>query len=486
MTSAPRHSISTLVQAAIIVLLLGLAIWLSTLHTGIWPPPSLDSYARIGAGIALTLWLLLSLYLVFPNKRTLARNTDTSAQWQVIYASQTGYACELAQHTMQMLHTAGQTANCIDIAQLPPQMLAGTRSLFIVSTTGEGDPPDPALAFIAQTAITTDLRGTQYAILALGDRGYEHYCAFGHQLDHWLRSSDASPLFELIEVDNAEPSALQAWQQHIATLTGQASHATWQPRHYPAWTLTKRQHVNPGSQGGSVFHLELRPETLTDLHWQAGDIAEILPPAAAGHADATASRDYSIASIPSEGHLALLVRLMHHPDGELGLGSGWLCHHAALGDTIKLRIRSNPNFHAPSPETPLILIGNGTGIAGLRAHIRARRAAGASRTWLLFGERSAAYDGFYDDELTQWLRDGTLCQLDRTWSRDDGEHRYIQHRLRALQHQLHAWLKQGAAVYVCGSQEGMAPGVDAVFTDMLGAEGVATLRATGRYRRDVY
>src|SRR5690606_31722150 len=99
-------------------------------------------------------------------------------------------------------------------------------------------------------------------------------------------------------------------------------------------------------------------------------------------------REYSIASIPGERHLQLLVREMYAEDGSPGLGSGWLCRHAAVDGIIDLRLRSNPGFHPPAAAQPLVLIGNGTGMAGLRAHLAARVAAGAHRNWLLFGERN--------------------------------------------------------------------------------------------------
>src|SRR5690606_34272979 len=79
-------------------------------------------------------------------------------------------------------------------------------------------------------------------------------------------------------------------------------------------------------------------------------------------------RSYSIASLPGDGQLELLVRRMRHPDGSLGIGSGWLTEHAAIGSEIALRVRENRAFHPLPDDSPLILIGSGTGLAGLRAH----------------------------------------------------------------------------------------------------------------------
>src|SRR5690606_5068063 len=107
-------------------------------------------------------------------------------------------------------------------------------------------------------------------------------------------------------------------------------------------------------------------------------------------------------SLPADGAVHLLVRQMRAADGALGLGSGWLTHTAQAGQRIDLRVRANRNFHPPADARPLILVGNGTGLAGLRALIKARRGAGHGRNWLVFGERNAAHDWFCRDELEQW------------------------------------------------------------------------------------
>ncbi len=198
-------------------------------------------------------------------------------------------------------------------------------------------------------------------------------------------------------------------------------------------------------------------------------------------------RDYSLASIPEEGHAELLVREHRHADGNLGLGSGWLCVHAPIGAAIALRLRSNPGFHPPAPEQSMLLIGNGTGIAGLRAHLRARIAAGARRNWLLFGERNAAHDALYADELQQWQQDGWIERLELVYSRDQPQpSHYVQHALAAAADRLRHWIDQGACIYVCGSLRGMAPELDHTLDCILGADVRQELLRNGRYRRDVY
>jgi sulfite reductase (NADPH) flavoprotein alpha-component len=135
---------------------------------------------------------------------------------------------------------------------------------------------------------------------------------------------------------------------------------------------------------------------------------------------------------------------------------------------------------------PLILIGNGTGIAGLRAHLKARVAKGRGRNWLLFGERTAAHDAFHGDELSGWVLSGVLTRLDLAFSRDQAERIYVQHRLREAAADVRAWVADGATILVCGSLEGMSREVHAALGDILGAEGLERLTDAGRYRRDVY
>lgn len=199
-----------------------------------------------------------------------------------------------------------------------------------------------------------------------------------------------------------------------------------------------------------------------------------------------AAREYSIASLPSDGELELIVRQERHADGSLGLGSGGLTEGAALHGQLLARVRRNSDFHAPEDERPVILIGNGTGLAGLRSLLKARIVAGHRQNWLLFGERNAAYDFYCRAELQGWLVSGELARLDLAFSRDQLAKVYVQDRLRESAETLSAWLAQGAAIYVCGSLAGMAAGVDAVLHELLGEAGVNALLEEGRYRRDVY
>lgn len=551
-------------QAGTLLALFTAAVALLPLHDEAWWPAAPDPTRAGLAALLSAAWLVasgLALRRARRDARALAVRSAADAglpgpaDWLVVHASQTGQGLELAQRTADSLEAAGLRVRLRGIASLDAATLSSARqALFVASTTGEGDAPDPAAGFIRAT-MREDLRlpALRYAVLALGDRGYRNYCAFGHALDRWLQEAGASPLFDLVEVDNADPAALRHWQHHVGTAAGASGLPDWAPVAYEAWTLAARRELNAGSIGAPVFELRLTPPAGDSARWRAGDIAEIGPrqdPAAVGallaatgldgttlvqrdgavHALADLvsrsqllpvaglgevaaqsladrlvplpSREYSIASIPGESTLRLLLRRVLRADGTPGVGSGWLCDHADVGGVVDLRVRANPGFHGPPMQQPLVLIGNGTGIAGLRAHLAERVAAGGGRSWLLFGERHADRDFHLREDILGWLADGALARLDLAFSRGtdgaglprsavsaDRAAVHAGHVQGALHHEaarLRQWIEDGAAILVCGSLQGMAPGVDAELRAILGSACVDDLLASGRYRRDVY
>ncbi len=541
---SPWRSLALWGNVATLTVLVLIASALSTLQSGDWwsATPRADRWTV--AAVAVLAYLLFCGAILWRSRTPKAgEDAPGAAAAQsfvlVAYASQTGFAQQLAQRSADSLRSSGLSVKLRAINEVDGALLAAAgRALFVASTTGEGDPPDHALAFVrAVMAQPATLGHLRYAVLALGDREYEHYCGFGHQLDGWLRQHGAQPMFDIVEVDNADESALRHWQHHLGQLGGVTDLPDWAPPRYEPWTLLERREINPGSAGGGAFHLSIAPPAGSTPHWVAGDIAEIGPrhsPAAVaalladagvaadasvlieGQPQALAGllarshlpgideirgkgaqeiaeelkplphREYSIASLPADGSLHLLLRRLLRPDGTPGIGSGWLCDYAPLGGEIALRLRSNPNFHAPDPSRPMILIGNGTGIAGLRAHLKQRVAANARRNWLLFGERNSDRDFFHGDEIREWQAQGFIERVDLAFSRDQEERIYVQQKLQAASDVLHEWVDAGTAIYVCGSLAGMAPGVDAVLRQALGDAKVENMLADGSYRRDVY
>ncbi|MEH3121398.1 MAG: sulfite reductase flavoprotein subunit alpha [Sphingomonas phyllosphaerae] len=447
--------------------------------------------------------------------------TPDAATTLVAYASQTGSAERIARLTAQALPNAA----ALPIAALDRAALARAERVFVVASTyGEGEPPDSARAFArTMAAAPGDLSHLSYAVLALGDREYRDFCAFGHRVDHWLHDAGAVRLFDLIEADGEDADAQRQWQQQLTGLGARTDEPDWAPAPMTEWRLSERRLLNPGSVGAAAWHVALEPLT-GPATWQAGDILELLPeqdPArveafilANGLADTLESRatlmtrllpsdpgdafdpdllkplphrEYSIASIPEDGRVELIVRACQAADGFAGLGSGWLTRGAALNGVVRARIRRNPAFHAPAdPATPLILIGNGTGLAGLLAHLRQRAVDGGAPAWLFFGERNAAHDDFHADVRAALAARGTLTETFCAWSRDEGGPRYVQDAVTQAAARLAAAIRAGAAIYVCGSIAGMAPGVHAALAAIVGENALEAMLEEGRYRRDIY
>jgi sulfite reductase (NADPH) flavoprotein alpha-component len=471
-------------------------------------------------------------------RNSLGANHSHAPAWLIGFASQSGVAEQLAWQTAGQLQAAGLPVNVQPLGSVSQdQLRQSENALFVVSTFGDGEAPDSARGF-ERSVLGQDLslKGLNYSVLALGDRQYTHFCGFARRLHFWLTNQGGNPLFAPVEVDSGDTGALLHWQQQLGQLTGHAPTAAWPSAQYENCSLNQRTLLNPGSVGSAVYLLAL--SVPSGQSWTAGDLVVILPRNGTGactqfleglglasresvlidglahtldqalatrqlpdnrahlvglHAQALVNalaplgmREYSIASIPSDGVLELIVRQERHPDGTLGLGSGWLTEHAALGSNITLRLRRNSAFHLPDAPAPLILLGNGTGLAGLRSLLKARIADGQQRNWLLFGERTIAHDYLCQDELQGWLASGDLALLDLAFSRDQEEKIYVQDRLRESADVLRRWLADGAAIYVCGSLQGMAAGVDQVLHEVLGSETVERLIEQGRYRRDVY
>nr|WP_186352477.1 sulfite reductase flavoprotein subunit alpha [Pseudomonas proteolytica] len=471
-------------------------------------------------------------------RKSLGSNRSDAPAWLIGFASQSGFAEQLAWQTAGQLQAAGLPVKVRSLGSVSEEDLRQSEhALFVVSTFGDGEAPDSARGF-ERSVLGGDLslKGLNYSVLALGDRQYQHFCGFARRLHFWLTNQGGNALFAPVEVDSGDEEALLHWQQQLGQITGHAPAAAWASASYENWTLSQRTLLNPDSSGSGVYLLGLNPPAPRD--WLAGDLVEVVPrncPWAVEHfldglgiagtdevlidglarpleqvlagrqlpdnrvhlvglharalVDALvplAMREYSIASIASDGVLELIVRQERHSDGSLGLASGWLTEHAPLGSAISLRVRRNSGFHLPVDPVPMILLGNGTGLAGLRSLLKARIADGQQRNWLLFGERNIAHDYHCQDELQGWLANGDLALLDLAFSRDQAEKVYVQDRLRESADVLRKWLADGAVIYVCGSLQGMAAGVDQVLVEVLGGEAVERLIEQGRYRRDVY
>ncbi len=214
-------------------------------------------------------------------------------------------------------------------------------------------------------------------------------------------------------------------------------------------------------------------------------------------------RLYSISSSPRAhaGQVHLTVGAVRYELGgraRKGVCSTFLAERALSVGRAGVFVHRNPNFRLPaSGDTPVIMIGPGTGIAPFRAFLAERRATGAKgRNWLFFGDQKSATDFLYREELEELQRDGTLTRLDLAWSRDTATKTYVQHRMLEHAAELFAWLEAGANFYVCGDASRMARDVDDALVQAIArasgrtpdkaADYVAQLKSVRRYQRDVY
>jgi sulfite reductase (NADPH) flavoprotein alpha-component len=485
-----------------------LSVGLLAVHRGTWfGLPGAIIFMLAAASVPLFCITGYLLYLDRRRKKSAARLareglmniqatlTDTQGEVLIAYASQSGTAEQIAWRSANELIHGGRAARVAALGALDiPQMRQAKTLLVIASTFGAGEPPDSARVFARNVLrVPADLTGLRCGVLALGHSDYPDFCGFGRSVNEWLHSSGVDPLFPLIELDAGDSDALDSWRQQLHSLGGAAqADAGWQPVATRPWRLAQRTLLNPGSAGAEAYHLVLEAPEPTDLNWTAGDIAVIVPRRkrlesnAVEQVESGLTREYSISSLAASGRLELLVRKTVLADGQLGLGSGWLTQHAALGEPLHLRIRSNPNFHPPRTSGPMILIGAGTGLAGLRAHLLHRQHNGVRGAWLLFGERSSRTDRFHGEQIEAWMRDGTLARCDLVFSRDSAQRLYVQHRIEEAADPVRKWVKDdGAAIFVCGGLK-MGAAVHAALQEILGAGRLDEMAATGSYRRDVY
>jgi Sulfite reductase, alpha subunit (flavoprotein) len=212
-------------------------------------------------------------------------------------------------------------------------------------------------------------------------------------------------------------------------------------------------------------------------------------------------RLYSIASslrmYPQEVHLMVdVIRYESHGRIRKGVASTFLADRASAGVPMFPAVAKH--FHLPEdPDTAVIMVGPGTGLAPFRAFVQDRQVTGArGRNWLFFGSQRQACDFSYREDLESFKEGGMLARLDTAFSRDQGQKVYVQHRMLENAREIWRWLEEGAHFYVCGDASRMAKDVDAALHRIVREQGgksveetsayVEKLKTDKRYKRDVY
>lgn len=538
--------------------------------------------------------------------------SDPSKTLTILYGSQTDNGRGVAEELAQEASARGLATNLVSLADYKPANIKRESFVsLVISTHGEGDPPDDAELFheYLMSDKAPKLDDLKFTVLALGDSSYINFCQTGRELDSRLKELGAEQILPIVECDLDYEDPASRWSQDvIKSLPDELASVAEVPRlhavkpvapydkHRPfgAEVLTN-QKITGAQSSKDVRHVELSLEG-SGLSYEPGDSLAVIadnPPqlieellAALGfsgdeevtikdstipirdalrteleitapslaflksYADLAGSeellelleserqlaeyldkrqiidivrefpatlspadfagvlrklmpRSYSIASSPlanaDEVHLTVAaVKYQAFGTEHWGAASTMLSDRIAEGDRVSVFVDANPRFRLPTDgQTPIIMIGPGTGVAPFRAFVEQRAELGASgKNWLFFGDRTFHSDFLYQLEWQRFLKRGILQRLDVAFSRDQADKIYVQDRIREHAADVWAWLQQGAVLYVCGDAKQMAGDVHDALIDVLVTQAdydaesaedyLKDLRRAGRYQRDVY
>ena len=486
---------------------------------------------RLWLAIALCMaycaWVGLIIVSHYTRQRE-RRHVSTGA-FIVAFASQTGTAKQLAEYQAELL-SVDRPVKVIALNDLAIDTLRkASDALFVVSTYGDGEPPDNGRRFYRalQQHIKQHnsalLQSLSYRVIALGDSQYPAFCAFGEQLDDALQQSGATAIADLEKIDRSQSQ----------TLVNEASERAESQLTANTWRVVNQQQLN-SANGRELFMVSVESDA-TMPSWQAGDILDIQPHNAnpaiaewlekhdlrpdtviavngtptplevvmqtrqlidlsgAGNAEQHVAsmpllplRSYSIASVPEEGQLKLIVRKQYRKGGQPGLGSGWLTTYATPEQSFTAYIKDNPLCHIPQTDVPLVLIGAGSGLAGIRAQLAKRYYAKSDADiWLIYGEQSPQLDDVIPAAIEAWQTEFVGLKIQQAYSRGEPG-QYVQDVMVVAANELQNIIARGAHIYVCGSHQGMGLAVHQTLTDILGEDALMQLIDEQRYHRDTY
>lgn len=531
----------------------------------------------------------------------------------ILYGSQTGNAKGVASAIKAQAEARGLPVTLTSMADYKPKQLKKeSHLLVVVSTYGEGEPPESAVDLFEQLkkGKVGKLDGLRFAVLGLGDSSYEFFCQTGKDFDGFLAKAGAERIHELASLDVDYQDAAKAWGEQAVTavaatlsagsatasVAGAVQQAVGHSQYHKENPFPARLSVNQKITGRDstkdIRHIEINLEE-SGITYQPGDalgiwfdndadlVGEVLALAGltgdeatphgnlkdaltrhyeltrlhggfitglaeiAGNAalkdlagdkaqvnalvastqvvdvlkrfPASLSADqliallrpltprlYSIASAQSEvdEEVHLTVGVVRYPqeDGTVRSGgaSSYLADRLAEDAEVRVFVEHNDNFRLPqNPDTPVIMVGPGTGIAPFRAFMQEREAQGAEgKNWLFFGNPHFTQDFLYQVEWQRYVKSGLLSKISLAFSRDQGHKIYVQDRLREAGLELYQWLEAGAHFYVCGDANHMAKDVQEALLDVIAEHGhksreeaeeyLSELRRAKRYQRDVY
>ncbi|KOP67982.1 sulfite reductase [NADPH] flavoprotein alpha-component [Bacillus sp. FJAT-18019] len=550
-----------------------------------------------------------------------AQVTAEPKEVTILYGSQTGNGHGLSKKLSKKLEETGLTVTLSSMSDFKPNNLKKLQNLLIiVSTHGEGEPPDNAIPFyeFLHSKRAPQVEQLQYSVLALGDTSYEFFCQTGKDFDKRLEELGGKRLTARVDCDVDFDESAAEWMNQVLSSLNEAGAGSNQTFNVSAIALSEDteseysrsnpfqaeilENLNLNGRGSDreTRHLEIslegsnlqyepgdsigiypenHPQLVDDLisvmNWNADEVVVVhkngearkLRDALLRHYEITVltkplieqaaklsgneglskllepgheqelrtyinerdlldlvqdyglqqlpasdfvsilrkipARLYSISSsskaFPDEVHITVRsVRYEAHGRQRYGVCSVQMAERLEAGDSLPVYIQHNPNFKLPeNPDTPIIMIGPGTGVAPFRAFLGEREETGAEgKSWLFYGDQHFATDFLYQIEWQRLLKDGVLTRMDVAFSRDTDKKVYVQHRMLEKSKELYQWLQEGACVYVCGDEKKMAHDVHSALGTILEQEGsmspeeaaeyLALMQQQKRYQRDVY
>lgn len=441
----------------------------------------------------------------------------------ILYATETGNSKSLTMELHKILHTKGQKVKSASVNRLKLESLdKDARTIFVVATHGEGDPPEAAKKFFDSIADAKDqvLAGFSYAILGLGDSSYEKYCSAAVTLDQQLQKLGAKPFTEMQLLDVDYQKTKDKWIERIesaieeldSNAIGQVIPIRKTDEALPAKRSTMGYNrlepivgkikdifvLNDIDSNKQTFHIEIKD--FGDYAYRPGDSVGIIIPNTKGP-DAV-PRLYSISSSPSlhEGEIHLTVVLACHDNTDgtkgFGLASSYLSK-MGIEDELRFYIHENKLFELPSETQDAIMIGPGTGVAPFRSLTFERQEKGdMGRNWLFFGDQFSHCDFLYQSEWQEHVELGSINQIDLAFSRDQENKIYVQDKIKSKASELWKWIQGGAMIYICGSKDPMSIDVERALREVISECAGITLDAAedyllqleddGRYIKEVY
>lgn len=391
-------------------------------------------------------------------------------------------------HTLhEALRQTGLRVHTVPMNQLAHHYPHAERLFILTATYGDGDAPRSANQFLARLGRVHTPSHVGFAVLGFGDRQFPKFCKFAFEVEAALLAQGRPRLLDTDTIDRQSGQAFTRWGKAVGLLIGQELNLVHTPRRprTDTFVLIARTDYGEAVQAptrilrfaaapphGVTARLRQRLRGHGLPRFEGGDWLGVVPPGS------TLPRFYSLASQSSDGFLEICVRKL--PGGQCST----FLHDLALGGRMEAFVQWHPEFRPVAGQTPVILMGSGTGIGPLAGFIRNNTAQ--RPMFLYWGGRDPASDFLYQPELKAYLADGRLTGLNVVFSRIK-EGGYVQDRVRAHATQLRQQVVQGAQVRVCGGRA-MAHSVAQAWDDILAPLNlsVARLTAQGRYREDVF